>query len=329
MKAFWFLLITVHAVTGHAPGDEDQLCLFLPTREPFVNQIVLMSTLNYEFVLESEGGPWFVLNEDDNNDDRTFSSQTTVRNLLWVYTFKSLFQWTASGTSCSQSLAVCGFSFGAQNNWLITQFINNTLSRPEVYIRFRFSVNTQCTTGCITTLDIYMLHTNNSDQNIVRNTTVFGSQPTFSLTSTVRDGSALIDVLQVTVNSPTTGFYLAFRDLGTCASISKVTVFYPVCDNVSLDFGATFTEMRFPGETSTGRCFANMAVNLDAPHDPFVATCVLNSHSSMTQNEVFTNWTISDGPSRCICLPGYEFNDSSSSSQCQGVWSAYVCVCIL
>ena len=226
-----------------------------------------------------------------------------------------------SGTSCSQTAAVCGFEFGAQNNWLITQFINNTLSRPEVYIRLSYSINTQCTTGCLTTLDIHVLHTNNSDQNIVRNTTVFGSQPTFSLTRTIRDGSALIDVLQVTVDSPTTGFYLAFRDLGTCVSLSEVTVFYPVCDNVSLDFGATFTEMRFPGETSTGRCFTNMATDLNAPNDSFVATCVLNSYSSITQNRVFTNWTISGGPSRCMCLPGYEFNSStnSSSSQCQGV----------
>ena len=164
-----------------------------------------------------------------------------------------------------------------------------------------------------------MLHTNNSDQNVVRNTTVFGPQPTFSLTSTKRDGSVLIDDLQVTVNSPTTGFYLAFRDLGTCMGLLDITVFYPVCDNVSLDFGATFTEMRFPSETSTGRCFTNMATDLNAPDDSFVATCVLNTYSSMTQNEVLTNWTICGGPSRCMCLPGYEFNGSSSLSQCQGV----------
>ena len=249
--------------------------------------------------------------------------------MFWVYTFKSLLQWTSSGISCSEDLAICGFEFGAQNNWLITQFINNTLSRPEIYIRLSYSFNTQCTTGCLTTLDIYVLHTNNSDQNLVRNTTVFGTQPTFALTSTIRDGTALIDVLEVTVNSPTTGFYIAFRDLGTCVSLSEVTVFYPVCDNVSLDFGATFTELRFPGETSIGRCFTNMAIDLNAPNDPFVATCVLNTYSSMTRNEVFTNWTISDGPSHCMCLPGYEFIGSSSSSQCHGELSAHVHVCIL
>ena len=82
MKAFWFLLITVHAVTGQAPGDEDQLCFTVSTREPFVNQIVLMSSLNYINLLESDGGPWAVLNEDDNNDGRTFSSQTNVRNVF-------------------------------------------------------------------------------------------------------------------------------------------------------------------------------------------------------------------------------------------------------
>ena len=79
MKSFWLLLlINVHAVIGQAPGDEDQLCLTLPTREPFVNQIVLMSSLNYMSLSESDGGPWVVLNEDNNNDGLTFTSRTTV-----------------------------------------------------------------------------------------------------------------------------------------------------------------------------------------------------------------------------------------------------------
>ena len=85
MKAFWFLLITMHAVTGQAPGDEDQLCRTLPTRGSFVNQMVLMSSFNYITLLESNGGPWVVLNEDNNNDGRTFSSQTAVRNVLGLY----------------------------------------------------------------------------------------------------------------------------------------------------------------------------------------------------------------------------------------------------
>ena len=80
MKSFWLLLITVHAVTGKTPGDEDQLCFSLPTREPFVNQMVLMSSFNYETLLN--GGPWVVLNEDNNNDGLTFTSQTTVSEIL-------------------------------------------------------------------------------------------------------------------------------------------------------------------------------------------------------------------------------------------------------
>ena len=80
MKAFWLLLITLHAVTSQAPGDEDQLCFFLPTREPLVNQIVLMSSLNYGTLLY--GGPWVVLDEDNNNDGRTFSSQTAVSEIF-------------------------------------------------------------------------------------------------------------------------------------------------------------------------------------------------------------------------------------------------------
>ena len=60
----------------------------------------------------------------------------------------------------------------------------------------------------------------------------------------------------------TTGLYVAFRDLGTCIGLSEVTVFYPVCDVVLLDVGANVSELGFPGDTSSGVCFTNMAIGI-------------------------------------------------------------------
>ena len=80
MRNLWYCLllsITVKAVTGQAPGDESDNCLTRITRQSFANQILLMSSHNYERLIE-DGGPWIVRNEDDNNDGRTFSSDTTV-----------------------------------------------------------------------------------------------------------------------------------------------------------------------------------------------------------------------------------------------------------
>ena len=84
MRELWYFLllsITVKAVTGQAPGDETDTCLTRITRQSFANQILLMSSHNYNNLIEDDG-PWIVRNEDDNNDGGTFSSQTTVSDKI-------------------------------------------------------------------------------------------------------------------------------------------------------------------------------------------------------------------------------------------------------
>ena len=135
-------------------------------------------------------------------------------------------------------MTVCGYTRGPQNNWLITQFINNTLRRLEIFLEVKFYIYGQCE-DCQIGFDIFILQTNQSDKNFVRNISVFGSHPTFTLTNNVRDGRTLVNrVLRIEANLDTTGLYVAFRDRGACVYLSEVTVFYPVCDKVSLDFGA-------------------------------------------------------------------------------------------
>ena len=81
MRNLWYFLllsITFKIVTGQAPGDETGRCLTRINRQSFANQILLMSSHNYEHLIE-EDGPWIVRNEDNNNDGRgLFGSQTTV-----------------------------------------------------------------------------------------------------------------------------------------------------------------------------------------------------------------------------------------------------------
>ena len=64
MRAFcsFLLLLVVQATNGQAPGDEDDVCVQFNT---FVNEIVLMDSLNYRDLV---GGPWIVVDRDDNND---------------------------------------------------------------------------------------------------------------------------------------------------------------------------------------------------------------------------------------------------------------------
>ena len=192
------------------------------------------------------------------------------------------------------------------------------MKRNEIYIKVRYGISHMCSGSCLTTLDMYVLQTNDSGLNFTRNVSVFGTRPVASLNDTIRDGQAVTTRLnKIIVDLSTAGFYVAFRDLGTCITIYELSVFYPVCDAISLELGANFTNTRFPGENSTGMCFPNMAIDINSPNAPFNATCNV---TKMSESELITNWTTRNGPSRCMCLPGYEFvGGSNPSTQCQGL----------
>ena len=102
MRKLWYLLllsITFETVTGQAPGDETDTCLTRITRQSFANQILLMSSHNYNTLIEDDG-PWIVRNEDDNNDGGTFSSQTTVSDQIFMEF--SMYKFYYSGSSQGQ-----------------------------------------------------------------------------------------------------------------------------------------------------------------------------------------------------------------------------------
>ena len=205
------------------------------------------------------------------------------------------------------------------------------MRQDVIYIRVRYAITSQCMGGCLTTLDTYVLQTNTSDMSFGSNiSSVFVTSPIAALTDTVRDGATLVTrIIPVTANLSTTGLYVAFRDLGTCVALSEVTVFYPVCDTILLDFGVNFTELAFPEDVFSGVCFANMAISINPLENNFTATCTLTSmlNPSQQTDRLFTNWTINGNAlPQCMCLPGYEFTNRTTSSQCQGM---YTCVCVL
>ena len=218
---------------------------------------------------------------------------------------------------------MCGFETGRQNNWLITQFINNTMRRADIYIRVRYAINSQCLSGCVTTLDTYVLQTNTSDMSFTSNVvSSFGTQAIAALTDTVRDGATLVTrIISVMADLSTTGLYVAFRDTGTCIGLVEVTVFYPVCDAILLNIGVNFSEMGFPDDTTSGVCFANMAISINPLENSFTATCTLTSQT----DQVFTNWAVNGNSlPQCMCLPGYEFTNRTTLLQCQGM-----CMCVV
>ena len=85
MRELWYfvlLSIFVQAISDQAPGDEDD-CFTLIGRPSFANQIVLMSSRNYRNLVESAGGPWIVVDRDNNNNglSTTVSDDEMLRSL--------------------------------------------------------------------------------------------------------------------------------------------------------------------------------------------------------------------------------------------------------
>ena len=202
---------------------------------------------------------------------------------------------------------MCGFESGAQDNWLITQFINNTKRQQYVYVTVKYAISQHCTSqaGCLFTLDMYVLHTNEVNQSFVRDVSVFGRQPTVVLTDTLRDGTIVTRVVRISADPSCSGFFVAFRDLGICLSIYEIEIFYPTCGRYSKDLRALFPTNQFPGDTSVGSCSIYRAIDVNSLNDSFEATCTVTMPS---QSELFTNWTVSGGLVRCMCLPGYMEN---------------------
>ena len=71
-------LCFITTCTAVAPGDEDQECLTSPNRPSTVNHEILMASFNYVNLLENDGGPWIVVDEDENNDPMAGNSIPTV-----------------------------------------------------------------------------------------------------------------------------------------------------------------------------------------------------------------------------------------------------------
>ena len=228
--------------------------------------------------------------------------------------------------TCDSYISACTTDC-PQENWLITQFIKNTMRQAEIYIRIHFLHfihHHSCLTVPTQAIGVYVLQTNNSNIAFLNGNikNIFVTPQVAVLNSTAGKTINITRIIQITADLSTTGLYVAFRDIGNCLWLFEVTVFYPVCDAISLEFGATLAKIGFPGDTSSGVCFNKMAISLNPLTVMFNATCTVNLISSQTKDQLYTNWTINDNIlQQCMCQPGYEFTNSITTSQCQGMYA--------
>ena len=153
-------------------------------------------------------------------------------------TFCIFFQWGDHiQGSCNHNILSCYSDNGAQNNWLITQYINiSTTEVTDLNVSATFSTSTlPCIAGqCSQNVPVRVYWTNTPEETERNDTSNYNIIATRLLHIT-NDGQKESDHEDVEVPSNITGLYLALVDEGTCVSITRLVVSYNVCPEQTLN----------------------------------------------------------------------------------------------
>ena len=221
--------------------------------------------------------------------------------LLWSL-FSLLKQWTTDDTSeiCKQVVQVCDYeNEPGVNNWLYTQYIDYRDSK-EVFVKTTFNFS-RCTTSSQCTqssINVYYHSTNGSCPEEGTNSSNYKHIAGFSSRYSVHGSSRL--------ERPDSdeGFYLGFRDTGTCGTISRVRVYYKVCAS-KVDGLTSYPSLPLPAQNS------------QEPNIAY-AYCAYNSFNSVASGyKAYANGRCEYG-ARCECRLGYEEVTTATAARCRG-----------
>ena len=154
---------------------------------------------------------------------------------------------------------MCGFSAGAQENWLITQHISRELAGGQrlqkVTARFHFQLNgCDVSRQCRQSFDVYKWQTSTINREAARNTSKYGRVGRVSPADT--SGTVvIIETLDIELTAES-GFYMAVVDSSTCIFIERILVFYYVCPAETSEL-ITRPETISPESSVIGECVEN------------------------------------------------------------------------
>ena len=212
---------------------------------------------------------------------------------------------------------MCGFSEGAQENWLITQHINTLLPGGggerlrKVTVMFEGTLNgCDISRQCRQSFELYKWETSAIDRNGATNTN------NYVRVGGVSPGGDMPFVDSNDIELGTTGgFYLGVVDFSTCVTLTRILVLYYVC----------------PKETSEliSRPEAIESQSLEGSPS-FEGECVENSSTESGANPILMcsakgQWSVIKP---CLCNPGYQLD--VSQDQCSGTSQGYInCVNVM
>ena len=207
-------------------------------------------------------------------------------------------------------MTVCGFSVGAQENWLITQHINTVLpggggeGLRKVTVQFEGTLN-RCDISrqCRQSFDVYKWETSTIDRTAAANTTNYVRVGRVSPADT-GGNEEFVDSLDIELDDEY-GFYLAVVDLSTCVTLTRILVLYYVCPEETSELisrpEAIDSESIEGTPSVEGECVENSSTESGA--DPLLI-CGAGGQ-----------WQVIKP---CVCSPGYQLD--SSQDQCSGLY---------
>ena len=224
-------------------------------------------------------------------------------------------QWIQnSNNQCRQTVQVCGFSVGAQDNWLITQLINRTvngtrLSQVSVMIEFE-QKGCDVTLNCQRTFNTHVYE--RSSENTTASKTISNYRQVQRVSPDDISGNRVNEtvIIDFAANSQESSFYFAVQDETSCIVITRMFVFYQVCPQQTSDL------IHYP-ETIAPRLSTSDRPGV-APIS-VTASCVANttSENGGDPRVICSPGGVWSNPSlgmMCTCLPGY-YNQGGACSR--------------
>ena len=231
--------------------------------------------------------------------------------------FPFCMQWRSSfGGLCAAQPRSCDFREGTpQDNWFFTQYIryiNATEVSVNITVNFQeCRLNPSCTQLYV---DMYHYERDGVDATAASNTDNYQLVQRIEYPSNFGQ-QQYAESFPFNRSNNTNGFYLGFRDTGTCVNILRLQVYYKIKPRRTVGL-VTYPEIALPPQGSSETVTA-------------MATCAANS-TNLTSLLVtcFANETCVDVAS-CACIPGHEYGaGTGGSAQCSGESNTTYCMLV-
>ena len=143
--------------------------------------------------------------------------------MIFLYLALYYLQWVEqSNRPCQQTVQVCGYFAGMQNNWLITQLINRTVDGVKLYqvrVLIEFELrNCDATLNCQRTFNTHVFETSLVDSTAARNTSNYRQVRRVSQNNS--SGARLNETVTIKFNTNHSSFYFAIQDDTTCIVVT-------------------------------------------------------------------------------------------------------------